>query len=215
MKKIDKSRKLSTQYFFWLEDKKGTQQKYNSSSNPFYLDVLMNLLACQDGLCAYTEKRLCEPKRYQETNWADGKFHGDPGKLSVQIDHFDPAIKNTDGWKWENLFAVFGPANNQKLDKAPNPILKPDLQAYDPYKLLRYDIKQHRFFPSDDLIFQANKYEEVQEMIDLLGINMEGIVDLRQKLISKALDAIDFGFDDQLDQFPTAFAMTKTQRNLP
>jgi len=59
MKKIDKTTHLATSYFVWQATlHPGDIVDYNTQSikNKYYKDVVMNLLLCQGGVCAYTEK---------------------------------------------------------------------------------------------------------------------------------------------------------------
>jgi hypothetical protein len=58
MQKIDKSKKVATAYHTWLKSLKNKKQPPYSATFRFYKDVLMNLLICQNGLCAYTEMSL-------------------------------------------------------------------------------------------------------------------------------------------------------------
>ena len=75
MRKIDKTKILSTEYKKWeehFEKNNEPHSKYNSIDNKYYNDVVMNLLFCQKGLCAYTEIELCSPDVINEQNWKNG-----------------------------------------------------------------------------------------------------------------------------------------------
>ncbi len=55
MRKIDKTQILATEYQLWIKQLKGQTHPKYSSSHKYYKDVLISLLYCQQGLCAYTE----------------------------------------------------------------------------------------------------------------------------------------------------------------
>ena len=75
MRKIDKMCSLSTAYKQWeVSLPKDTYPKYNSSKNKYYTDIVMQLVYCQDGLCAYTERRLCKEEVYTATLWSEGRY---------------------------------------------------------------------------------------------------------------------------------------------
>ena len=56
MKKIDKSKILSEEYLNWMDESKRDDLTYDSS-HKYIKDIKMNLLHCQNGLCAYTEEQ--------------------------------------------------------------------------------------------------------------------------------------------------------------
>ena len=174
MKKINKSQKIAQQYFHWIKslEANGTDVEYDSSKNKFYLDVLVNLIVVQNGLCAYTEERLVQEDKIEslKNSFVNGKFIGTKPESSFEIEHFDASIKKTKGWSWENLFAVQDSINT-KVKKGQNTydILKPDTKKYDPLKFLDYDEKMHLFIPKENL--SNRQKHQVREMILILGLN--------------------------------------------
>ncbi|MEL6694715.1 MAG: hypothetical protein AAFP89_00685 [Bacteroidota bacterium] len=229
MKKIDKSAQLSSKYFQQLsqwEDSGKAHPPYKSDHR-FYEDVLMNLLHCQDGLCAYTEMILTNPDLLNHNLWEDGSYHGRNGKQSVaaDIEHFDPDLKPNKGWLWENLFAV-DPTINRKVKgiQKPDDILKPDEQKYDPHKYLYYvpdpligDTEStemsHIYVPNPELP-DAVKVR-VQKMIKILGLNHSMVVARREEKLRYMIEYVQNGFKtfDQISsetkEFPTAIEFIK------
>jgi hypothetical protein len=57
MRKIDKTKILSVHYKKWLDQVSRDNVKHPQRST-YYDDVVMNLLHCQKGACAYTEISL-------------------------------------------------------------------------------------------------------------------------------------------------------------
>ncbi len=72
MRKIDKSKILSTAYKKWVDKLNKDNIKHPHSREPYYYDVVMNLLHCQKGVCAYTEMFLCNSELLTKDNWVDG-----------------------------------------------------------------------------------------------------------------------------------------------
>lgn len=95
MRKIDKTKILSGQYKKWEEEFAKRQQihdDYNSSQNIYYVDVVMNLLHVQMGLCAFTERRLCSDQLFDEKKWVNGKYSNRHPEIFGHLDHFDAVV---------------------------------------------------------------------------------------------------------------------------
>ncbi len=228
MRRIDKTLKLATKYHQWLEtleQNEDTPQKKYDSSHPFHKDVLMNLIACQRGLCAYTETIVGDEKMSEEAYWKDGRYdkEGFPPETIADIDHFDPQLKKIKGWEWGNLFAVSSAINQRvKRDQPIDPILKPDLEEYDPFELLDYVAKveddnelteiNHRYVPHPSL--SEDIKQRVLKMINILGINHRPICLKRMDAFGSIIESCNqFGVDlptkPPTREFPTAWEMIK------
>jgi len=214
MKKIDKSKHLATAYFEWLNFlPQNSVVEYDSSKNSFYKDVVMNLLNCQKGVCAYTEIYLADKQWFETNNWENGKYVSNY-KNKGHLEHFDPELKNKNGWDWNNLFVVDSDTNTKiKGKKKVNYILKPDLNDYSPNIYLSYNLKLNFFIPNQKLI-NTDIYNSVKEMIDVLGLNFDAIVDARRIYFNKIEKRIKKKTSDyeeekkELYQFFTAFEMS-------
>jgi hypothetical protein len=172
MKKIDKSKILSKEYLKWMESLKEEHPKY-SSSHKYMKDIKMNLLYCQNGLCAYTEEQLCDLELLNESHWKEGRYVQsleDEDLINGDLEHFDCGIKEKQAYLWNNLFMANSNINCRiKGTKPINPILKPDTTDYDPFKYLEFDDKINKFLPNINLSEQEKL--DVEEMINTLGIN--------------------------------------------
>lgn len=181
MQKIDKSNILSTRYKKWVEDNEGDHPEY-SSSNTYVKDIKMSLLACQKGLCAYTEELLCDPKLIDPSNWSDGMYSKVLDKQNLvngDLEHFDCTMKDTQAYLWDNLFMVNSNINCRvKGTKTVDNILKPDTSEYDPYKYLKFDDDLNLFLAHDDLL--KNEKDRVENMIKTLGLNSNSFKRARQ-----------------------------------
>ncbi len=216
MRKINKAEHLSIAYFDWISNlSKNQHPKYNSSQNDFYKDIVMNLLYCQKGICAYTEIFLADIKHWNKDNWKDGKYISNYTNKG-QLDHFDPSQKGNNGWDWDNFFVVDSDTNMKiKNKKSVNSILKPDLLEYSPSGLLCYNWITHQFIPNYKLKNDVN-YNLVKEMIIVLGLNFDAIIDARRIYFSPIEDRIKKGLSNyesekiSLYQFFTAFEMSKS-----
>lgn len=219
MRKIDKSYILATAYQAWIQkyDNKNKPHLVYSPSHPHYKAVLVSLLHCQKGLCAYTEILIATEDRCDQNKFdARGKYI--PGNKTVsgfaaQLDHFDSRLKAEKGWSWDNFFAVSDKINVQKKDTAVDDILKPDTAAFDPYKLLAYDPDKHLFYASL-YIEDEQIVERIENMIDVLGINYGTIVDNRNRYLSCIFNRLKLGveasdLEQDLYQFFTAYEMGK------
>jgi len=211
MRKIDKTQILSTSYKEWEENFEKNNlphSKYNSSANEFYNDLVMNLLYCQKGLCAYTEVQLCPQEFLEHKNWSTGKYQFITKAYNGQLEHFDESLKSKHNdscgikdWLWSNLFVVDSDANNRKGTKEVDYILKPDNDDYNEFELLDYDTKSHLF--GANLSLPDEVRTRINYMInEVLGINYPNLVDKRRNTIVKA---IEFGTDCYENEFPTAF----------
>ncbi len=209
MRKIYKTKILSTLYKKWEENFEQTNQdhdKYNSSNNTHYIDVIMNLLHVQGGLCAYTEMRLCNPELIDEKNWISGKYKDRHIEVFGQLDHFDPALKGRKAWLWDNFFFIDTDINTKVKGKNDvDYVLKPDTIEYDVNHLLEYDTDSHIFIPHSDL--DDNTQERIKVMILKLGINFDPVIDLRKEYLKDKLSLKKFGLEYEVNQFPTAFSM--------
>ncbi|HAO48102.1 MAG TPA: hypothetical protein DCR35_01615 [Runella sp.] len=214
MQKIDKTLILSSEYKQWEESMRETHSPYNSSNNKYYYDVVMNLLHCQKGVCAYTEMSLCDEKYYKEECWKDGKYIISKPEFMGALDHFNPALKKNTGWLWDNFFIVQKDINDKaKRNKSVDDILKPDSPLYDPFSLLEYDEKAHVFIANADLEEYLQK--RINDMIDILGINYSPIPKLRKKHLQRIIEKIKNGIgnweEEQAanEQYFTAFEMCR------
>jgi transcriptional regulator of met regulon len=218
MQKIDKSKKVATAYHTWLKSLKNKKQPPNSATFRFYKDVLMNLLICQNGLCAYTEMRLlseADLKKAQK-DFKNGRYTGLLRDMPSDIEHFDSRLKENYGWKWDNLFAVFSTINQkvkrreeQKLldnGESVHEILKPDTKNYDPLVLLKYNSKENIFYPNTEEL-TASEIKQVQEMIICLGLNNGYIKMKRGDYLSELATREKFGETVTPNQFITAWTM--------
>jgi hypothetical protein len=172
MKKIDKSKFLSEEYLKWMKELKEEHPKY-SSSHKYIRDIKMNLLSCQNGLCAYTEEQLCDVKLLDENCWKEGRYIQsleDEDLVNGDLEHFDCTLKEKQAYLWDNLFMANSNINCRiKGTKPIYSILKPDAKDYDPFKYLEFDDKINKFLPNINL--SETEKIEVTEMIETLGIN--------------------------------------------
>jgi|AntRauTorckE5430_2_1112549.scaffolds.fasta_scaffold02187_4 hypothetical protein len=220
MQKIDKSKRNATAYKEWeekLEIENKPHPKYNSSNGEFYLDIVMDLFSCQKGLCAYTEKRLCNEKHLTSEHWEKGCYTSIKPDFTGQLEHFDESLKakkkDTNGkksWLWNNFLMVDSDINTKvKGSKSIDDILKPDKADYEPFELLDYDLETHRFTANDGNMNLSNEEKErIKKMIETLGLNFGPILDQRKDLLAEVRDRIDFGMETNATstgEFPTAF----------
>jgi hypothetical protein len=196
--------------------------KYTSSHYKHYFSIKMELLRCQDGLCAYTEKRLCPAALYESSKWVSGAYVYDKNTKIPDIsdakgdlEHFDSSLKPLKAWLWDNLFVVDGDANAKKLEGAVLPIFKPDNPNYDPHDWLEYDMETHLFIPRPDLTDCPAAYDAVKNMLKILGINL--MKEERRIYLADKIDDIQMHFKTiaqvraKLEQFPTAFEFCVAQ----
>jgi len=208
MKKIDKSKILSKEYLEWMEALKEKHPEYKSS-HKYIRDIKMNLLYCQNGLCAYTEEQLCDLELLKESCWKDGRYVQtleDEDLVNGDLEHFDCTLKENQAYLWDNLFMANSNINCRvKGTKPVNPILKPDFESYDPFKYLEFDDKINKFLPNINLAEQEKL--DVAEMIETLGINKNSFK--RAKQIKDLKE--DFEFEEDLQEpyeYSTSWKMT-------
>ncbi len=184
MRKIDKSKILSTQYKEWVEklDKERRDHPKPKSNDRFYFDVVMNLLHCQKGVCAYTESPLVEPEFLTEDKWEGGRYKEKKPKRFGHLEHFNPELKKKKGYEWDNLFVACSDINVLKGKKGIDDILKPDSAGYEPMELLAYDTMTHCFFPNPNIDDEKLK-ERIRYMLKLLQLNHPTICFKRGKFV--------------------------------
>jgi hypothetical protein len=215
MKFLNKKIVFATAYKKWvddLENKKTNHPVYNSSNGKYYYDIVANLLWIQEGLCAYTERRLQNHLPFHKTKWKKGKYK--KFEFAGQLDHYDNSLKKEKGWLWENFFLIDSDINVKlKRDKTPLGVLKPDLITFNPFDLLQYEITTHIFIPNSSLNF-TDQIKVLKE-INLLGLNFQPIIDIRREYLSPIIEDVKYHkktFDkalSELNQFFTAFLMAK------
>lgn len=206
MRKIDKQCTLSTNYRQWEQQLTSPHPDYTSSRHQFYKDIVTQLLACQEGLCAYTERRLCAEDCYNTSHWANGIYQNPKPEFEGELDHFDPTRKTDEAWAWDNFFVVSTHINQKiKGKKRVDYILKPDAPQYDPFRLLAYNPTTHLFTPNPTLTIIEQ--ERIQTMIDTLGINFGPIVRTRQEYLNNQFKLLEYVSNIQITQFPTAYNM--------
>lgn len=218
MRKIDKSHIIATNYKIWENNLKGNHPSYTSSNHKFYYDIVMNLFHCQGGVCAYTEVLLCTEDYFSTDCWNDGKYIIAKPQFFGALDHFDPTLKESKAWLWDNFFMVQKDINDKHKRELPiDDILKPDREGYDPSLLLEYDEKLHIFFAN------VNQEESLQErintMILTLGINHSTIVKKRKEHLGSIFEKINFISTWQEEetknyQFFTALTMYKQKKQI-
>jgi len=219
MRKLDKTKILSTTYKRWEENLEISKQSHPnySSENEYFIDIFTNLLNIQKGLCAYTEKFICNSGKISDGKWINGRFKNQeinikPFCKGGNLDHFNPDLKNNKAFLWDNLFFIDTDANQFKRNKPVNEILKPDLPDYDEFKLLEYDAECHFFIANTDL--DLEKQAQVNTMILGLGINL--VYEERKCYLSERIDDVILGKKAwesiTVYQFPTAFEMLKRQK---
>ncbi len=204
MKKIDKSILFSKKYQTWVSELTIPHPK----TSCFYLDVVMDLMRCQNGLCAYTEVLLCHDSGWLVTeNWHDGRYITFTRKpCDGDLEHFNSRLKTNENWKWENLFVVKHEINTLKGYQDIDYILKPDAQDYNPFDLLEYNRETHMYVAN-----RVKSHEDqmrIKEMIKILGLNNANIVKQRGEVIERAFEFNTINIENQ---FPTAFSMIKNE----
>jgi hypothetical protein len=215
MRKVDKSKILSTEYKAWEENKVGDHPPYTNTTtrNKYYLDILMNLYHCQEGLCAYTEKDIFTDfhNLLKEENWEAGKYNKARPRNEGEVDHFDSSLKSNKAWLWDNLFAVLGKANNEKRTHKIDERLKPDTPDFDPFKLFEYDIDKDVFIPNTTTFQSDSEKNIISDSIFHLGINF--VQGHRSRALKPILKQIELGVETwgsiEVREYPTAFEFYK------
>lgn len=205
-----------------MENRDEPHSPYTSSNHRFYTDIVMNLLYCQQGLCAYTEVQLCPFSFLTPDNWAENGCYA--GSAEVQgkvnegsLEHFDEKLKlkpsdstsQPKDWLWSNFFVIHTDTNTRKGFKPVDYILKPDREGYDPFTLLDYSDETHQFIPKADGSLDDETRERIKRMLQTLGINFPNVVDKRRNIINRLLG---LGLDHLENQFPTAFEFCRRIR---
>lgn len=224
MKALNKNITKSTQFDTWQKGlTTGFHPKYTSSSHELYYDIVMELFHIQGGLCAYTEVILCDPQFYDSANWVNGKYtctvpsgHTIPEFIG-DLDHFDPSLKKTDGWDWNNFFMIHSNINRKKSTKTVTTLLKPDLITYNATNLLSYEPRKNLFTPNfNNTAITSAQYQDIQDAIDVLGINHSTIKHQRKLILRKKQAEVESGsstWKAGIEQFPTAHAMMELLYN--
>lgn len=215
MRRIDKTEIFATVYMSWLESLNGNHPIYNSSNGKYYYDIIANLIWVQKGLCAYTEQMLISPDSFSSENWNNGIYP----KFSFkgELDHYNPSLKEIEGWSWGNFFLIDSDINSNKVkgSKKPNEILKPDKADYDPFYFLDYNFEEHCFLPNKERDW--NLQRNILNDINILGLNFKAIVDIRKKYLNNIISDVRFGLKTieiakkELYQYYTAFEMSIKQ----
>lgn len=234
MRKIDKTTIFATKYQAWLAEELqlSVEQRKSYDNNAaqfkFYIDIVMNLFYCQNGLCAYTEEQLCPNNYYQPINWGfqfkkdienqhhvfDETVFGSQKVFNGELDHFDESLKTERGWDWDNFFMIDADTNNRKGSKSIDCRLKPDNESYNPFAVFDYSSESHIFIVNTDFpVENEEDRKRLQHIIDnVLGINFPNLVEKRRKELSKRMKKLEFGIpldENEENEFPTAFEFCK------
>lgn len=209
MRYIQKRIVKAKSYQKWHEDIGSKRHpKYVSSSFRYYYDIVYDLLVCQRGLCAYTERFLVNVQDLSTIRWNDGQCSS--FRFSGQLDHYDPTLKESRGWDWDNFFIVDTDVNTKsKRSLSPNRILKPDIKGFDANRYLQYILSEHIFIPKTSLT--DDEKEKVKWDLFVLGVNFEPIVQLRRKYLQCYVERLRYlqqsveDIRSELFQFHTAF----------
>ncbi len=213
MRRIDKnkSKMLSVEYKKWLSELNDRKEEHPRHSRSYYVDVVMNLLHCQKGVCAYTEMFLCNPGLLSEDKWANGRYKLENPRHFGELEHFDPKLKKIKYWEWDNLFVIKSRINRLKGNKEVDDILKPDSPEYDPMKLLEYEIEIHVFRPHSRIKDKTQK-ERIQRMIEVLQLNHDTVRHERKTYLTKVFEFREVNRQIEIDRFFTACQMAAAVR---
>ncbi len=207
MRKIDKSIIKSNNYKKWLQ-KIRAKQKTHKTCSTYKVDVMMCLLYCQKGVCAYTEMRLCVPDAINENKWNENEYINRKYNLDKigDLEHFDSSLKNIFHCEWDNLFMVFHEINNDKSVKNIDLIkeFKPDNEKYSPEEIFDYDINTHKFRPNSD-IEDVDKIKKINKLIEIFCINSGFVKYERETFLSR----VNYNKDEPIDRFYTAYNFSK------
>jgi len=205
MRRIDKTKILSSKYKEWL-DKLDRDKVKHPHSRTYYNDVVMNLLHCQKGVCAYTEMFLCNSGLLSEDKWKNGRYAEKKTEHFGELEHFDPKLKANRFWEWDNLFVIHSDINRLKRDKDIDDIPKPDSPGYDPDKLLEYDDDTHLFVPHTDIKNETER-RHIERMIDVLQLNHNTVRCEREIFLKKVGEYREVNRTVNIDRFFTACRM--------
>jgi len=206
MRKIDKSKILSVDYKKWVDELDKKKLVHPKASRTTYIDIVMNLLHCQKGLCAYTEMRLCKPGHLTEDNWENGCYKGRNPKRFGELEHFNPDLKKAKYCEWSNLFVAASDINRRKGKQEVDDILKPDSPNYDPYELLEYDTETHFFVPNQGIENEEIR-TRVDRMIDILQLNHDTVYTEREEYLTNARECLELKGKFNVSKFFTACKM--------
>lgn len=205
MRKIDKAKILSTQYKKWV-DRLNRDHVKHPENRTYYNDVMMNLLHCQKGVCAYTEMIICNPELLNEENWENGRYKSQKVDRLGSLEHFDPKLKKDKYWEWDNLFAISLDINVKKGAKEVDDILKPDSPQYDPFKLLEYNSRTHLFGPHRG-IEDKDLRKRIKRMIKVLHVNHDTVRYHRETFFNRIAWHGNVSRQTEIDRFFTAYQM--------
>ncbi len=222
MRKINKEILFATQYKEWIESNPAFE-KYDANFR-FHKDILYQLLICQKGLCAYSEKLILEKEEVEKckNDFVKGRYNKTNYEIAVDLEHFDSTLKTTTPWLWSNFFAVDRDINQaikrvreEQMKKKYNgkgvhDILKPDLDEYNPAKLLAYDWKEHLFVPNNKT-YEKGTNKIVEDMIYVLGLNYGFVKRQRKAYLELFLEKYKSKKETEPEQYITAFDMYKSE----
>ena len=211
MRKIDKTKILSTQYKKWV-DRLNRDKVKHPKKRTYYNDVMMNLLHCQKGVCAYTEMIICNPELLDEENWKNGRYKSKKVDRLGSLEHFDPQLKKDKYWEWDNLFAISLDINVKKGAQEVDDILKPDSPQYDPFKLLEYNSRTHFFVPHRD-IEDKDLRERIKRMLKVLQVNHNTVCYHRKTFFNRIAWHGKVDMKPKIDRFFTAYQMAAKAKN--
>jgi hypothetical protein len=228
MRRIDKRKILSTEYKKEVDKLNKSGKKHPGEYWKYRPDVMMNLLYCQEGFCAYTEMDLCDPGHIKIEKWQDGRYitlekivdmegnitYSDTKSRKNEtfgtLEHFNPELKEKKFWDWDNLFVIHSKINTAKKDKKVDNILKPDSPGYDPFKLLAYNNETHCFFAYKGL--SEDERLRIHNMIEVLQLNYSYVRYQREKFFNKIKKHNFVEEELPVDQFFTAYEMVRAAK---
>jgi hypothetical protein len=232
MRRIDKSIHLSLNYFTWLEQitlggNVHPKWKNKTIRNSYHKEVIMNLYHCQDGLCAYTEKRLCRQYLFSADKWVDEKYtYENKPEHDGHPDHYNNTLKKDRAWSWDNLFMTHVVVNNNKGIKATLDYLKPDNINYNPFTFFLYNFDFHLYEVKQNENLTNAQIEEIEHQIkDVLFLNHDPIIGDREtlyKVINQLLEYYNNDWNRVLDkicklgmyEFPTLIEFIRLEKGL-
>ncbi|MCP4156160.1 MAG: hypothetical protein GY757_51040 [bacterium] len=189
-----------------MDNLDGLQEEHPPDSRKYRVDVIMNLLYCQKGVCAYTEMLIIDPSSWSKDSWLNGRYKEKKVEELGSLEHFDPALKKKKFWDWDNLFFIHPKINVIKRNNEVDYILKPDLQGYDPFELLEYNLYTHLFGPRTGLRDKGKK-KRIEAMIALLQLNHRTVCYDRRTFITELLCKLGVGREYKIDRYFTASEM--------
>jgi hypothetical protein len=211
MRKIDKKKILAKEYKEWVDKLNRDKVVHPQKNNTYYYDVLMNLLYCQKGVCAYTEMFLCSDHLLDENNWENGRYKFNKPECLGELDHFDHKLKQDKHWEWDNLFVVLEKVNRRKGTKEVDDILKPDSPGYDPMVFLEYNEKYDTFIPHTGIRDEGTK-ERIQRMIEVLQLNFDPVRRERRRFLKEVFKSQNMDEPIKIDRFFTAYQMAAAEK---